>query len=163
MGLAEESFSALGPFLLFLTNLVGIVFAGSLIFYWQYFRLRLFAILKLALTLGCLIVVVPPLGFTMDNLLIRNQVYRGLIIEGNALIPEEHNVRFTNLSVRIGQDKDNVLVRGDLVAPPNLFTPELINALHSKLSERIAMPVRLEFGIIHETTLRSGEGADSDG
>ncbi len=163
VGLAEESFSALGPFLLFLTNLIGIVFAGSLVFYWQYFRRQSFAMLKMALTLGCLIIVVPPLGFTMDNLLIRNQVYRSLIIEGNALIPEEYNVRFTNLSVRIGQDKNIVFVRGDLVAPPGLFTQQLINALHNKLSERVTMPVKLEFGIIHETTLRNGKGADSDG
>ncbi len=158
VGLAEESFSALGPFLLFSTNLIGIVFAGSLVFYWQYFRRQWLAVVKLALTLGCLIIVVPPLGISMENLLVRNQVYRGLIIEGNALIPEEHHVRFTNLSVRIAQDNDIVNVRGDLVAPPDLFTPELMNALHKKLSERVAMPVRLEFGIIHETTLRSGKG-----
>ena len=155
VGLVEESFSARGPFLLYVTNLIGIVFAGSLVFYWQYFRLRLSAILKLALILACLILVVPPLGLTMDNLLIRNQVYRGLIIEGNTLIPEKYNVRFTNLSVRIAQDKDIVYVRGDLVAPPGLFTPNLMNALRDKLSTRVEIPVSLEFGIIHETTLRS--------
>ena len=167
VGLAQESFSARGPFLLFVTNLIGIVFAGGSVFYFQYFRRRTIAILKLAATLACLVVVVPPLGFTMDNLLVRNQVYRGLIIEGDALIssliPAAHFVRFTNLSVRIGQDEGVVLVRGDLVAPPDLITQDMMNALREKLSQRVAMPVVLEFGIIHETTLRSAKGAGSGG
>ncbi len=160
-GLAQESFSATGPFLLFVTNIIGIVFAGSLVFYWNYFRRRLSALLAMALTLACLVIVVPPLGFSLDNLLIRNQIYRSLIVEGNILISEEYYVRVTNLSVRVGQD--TVLVRVDLVSPPGLFTPELINTLGNRLSEEVKMPVRLEFGIIHETTLRSTQGADSGG
>ena len=146
--------------MLFLTNIVGIVFAGSLVFYWQYFRRRLLAVMTLVLTLGCLLIVVPPLGISMDNLLVRNQVYRSLIRESRALLPEGHDVRFTNLSVRFGHDV--VFVRGDLVSPPGLLTSELINALRNKLSAIVKMPVRLEFGIIHETLLRSSDGVDPD-
>jgi len=161
VGLALDSFSARGPFLLYLTNIIGIVFAGSLVFFWRYYRHRLPAMLALALTIGSLIIVVPPLGIGMDNLLIRNQVHRSLTVESRALLPVEHDFRFTHLSVRIRQG--TVFVRGDIVASPGLFTQELINALRDKLSEMVTMPVILEFGIVPEMILRSMEEANVDG
>jgi hypothetical protein len=63
----------------------------------------------------------------------------------------------TNLGVRIGRDA--IFVRGDMVAPPDLMTQELINAYRDQLSEIVKMPVVLEFGIIPETILRSTEKA----
>jgi uncharacterized membrane protein len=50
VGLAIGSVSARGPFLLYLTNIFGIVLAASLVFFCQYFRRRLSAILSLGLT-----------------------------------------------------------------------------------------------------------------
>jgi len=161
VGLALDSISARGPFLLYLTNFLGIVFAGSLVFFWRYYRRRLLAVLALALTFGSLIIVIPPLGIGMDNLLVRNQVRRSLIVESGALLPAEHDFRFTNLSVRIRQG--TVFVRGDIVASPGLFTQQVINALREKLSEMVTMPVILEFGIIPEMILRSTEVANVDG
>jgi uncharacterized hydrophobic protein (TIGR00271 family) len=157
VGVALESFSARGPFLLYLTNIVGIVFAGSLVFFWQYYRRRMLAVLTLVLTLGSLVIVVPPLGLSMDNLLIRNQVRRSLTIVESSILPADHDVRLTNLGVRIGRDA--IFVRGDMVAPPDLMTQELINAYRDQLSEIVKMPVVLEFGIIPETILRSTEKA----
>jgi hypothetical protein len=130
-------------------------------FFWRYYRRRLLAVLTLALTFGSLIIVVPPLGINMDNLLVRNQVHRSLTVESRALLPVDHNARFTNLSVRIMQSA--VFVRGDIVASPGLFTQGLINVLRDKLSKMVKMPVILEFGIIPETILRSTEAASSDG
>ena len=149
--------SARGPFLLYLTNIIGIVLASSLVFFWQYYRRGFLAVLALVLTFGTLIIVVPPLGRGLENLLIRNEVYRSLTVDTRALIPAEHDFRFTNLMVRIKDD--TVFVRGDIVALPDLFTQELINVLRGNLSEMVAKPVVLEFGIIPETTLRSAEGA----
>lgn len=76
VGLALDDFSARGPWLLYLTNIIGILLAGSIVFFWQYHRRRALAALTLALTLASLIIVVPPLGLGLDNLLIRNQVRR---------------------------------------------------------------------------------------
>lgn len=155
VGLAIDNFSARGPFLLFLTNLLGIIFAGSLVFFLQYYRRRILAVLILALTLGSLAIVVPPLGISMDNLLIRNQVYRNLTVISRPMVPAEQDVRYTNLRVRIEQDA--VFVRGDIIASPGLMTQELINMIRDRLSEMIGMSVVLEFGVIPETILRSTE------
>ena len=160
VGLAQDHLSARGPFLLYLTNIIGIVFAGSLVFFLRYYRRRLSAVAALAMIIASLIIVVPPLGIGMDNLLIRNQVHRSLTVESRALLPAEHDFRFTNLSVRIRQG--SVFVRGDIVAAPGLFTRKLINALREKLSAMVTMPVILEFGIIPEMILRSTEEANVD-
>ena len=155
VGLALDSLSARGPFLLYLTNIIGIVLAGSLVFFWQFYRRRMLALLTLVLIFCSLIIVVPPLGIGMDNLLVRNQVHRSLTVETRALLPAEHDFRLTNLSVRIR--KGVVFVRGDIVASPGLFTQELTNTLRGRLSEMVKMPVILEFGIIPERILRSTE------
>ena len=161
VGLAQDHLSARGPFLLYLTNIIGIVFAGSLVFFWRYYRRRLLAVAALAMIIASLIIVVPPLGIGMDNLLVRNQVHRSLTVESRALLPAEHDFRFTNLSVRIREGI--AFVRGDIVALPGLFTKERINVLRDKLSEMVTMPVNLEFGIIPETILRSTEKAGTGG
>ena len=153
VGLAIGSVSARGPFLLYLTNIFGIVLAASMVFFCQYFRRRLSAILALGLILSCLLIVVPPLGISMDNLLVRNQVHRSLAVETRALLLADRDVRFTNLSVRIAQGA--AFVRADIVAAPGLLTQETINSIRYKMSERVKMPVNLEFSIIPETILRS--------
>ena len=65
--------------------------------------------------------------------------------------------QMTNLSVRIGLDI--ISVRGDIVAPPGtapgLITRSNVNAIRDQLSDVVQRPVDLEFGIVHETILRS--------
>jgi len=157
VGLAFDSFSPRGPFLLYLTNFIGIVFASGVVFFCQYYRRRLLAALTLSLTLGSLLIVVPPLGISMDNLLIRNQVYRNLNVISRSVLPAEFSFQMTNLSVRIGPDV--ISVRGDIVAPPGtppgLITRSNVNAIRDQLSDVVQQPVDLEFGIVHETILRS--------
>ena len=73
--------SARGPFLLYLTNIFGIVLSASLIFFLQYFRRHASAFGALVLIGGCLLLVIPPLGISMDNLLVRNLVHRSLTVK----------------------------------------------------------------------------------
>jgi uncharacterized hydrophobic protein (TIGR00271 family) len=159
VGLALDTFSARGPLLLYLTNIIGIIFAGSMIFFWQYYRRRVLAVLTLALTFGSLVIVVPPLGISMDNLLIRNQMRRNLTVIARSHLPADYNVRLTNLKVRIGQEA--IYVRGDVIAPPGLITQKSINEIRDQLSEMVERSVVLKFGIIHESVLRSTEEAKS--
>jgi uncharacterized hydrophobic protein (TIGR00271 family) len=154
-GLALDGFGARGPFLLYLTNIIGIIFAASLVFFWKYFRRRVLAAVALALTLVSLVIVVPPLGIAMDNLLIRNQVRRSLTVITLPLIPSDQDVRLTNLSVRIGEDA--VFVRADVVAPPGLISQESVEAVRDQLSELVGRPVVFEVGVVPETVLRAAK------
>ncbi len=153
IGLPIQSISARGPLLLYLTNIIGIVFASSFVFFWQFFRRKVSAVLILALTLGSLLIVVPPLGISMDNLLIRNQVMRNLTTISSSVIPIDQNVQITNLNVRIRDDV--VFVSGNVLAPPGLLTQEIIDEVQEQVSKMLEKQVVLEFGITHETIIRS--------
>ena len=153
IGLPIQSISARGPFLLYLTNIIGIVFASSFVFFWQFFRRKVSAVLILALTLGGFLIVVPPLGISMDNLLIRNQVKRNLTVISSSVLPRDHNVDITSINVRIRHDV--VFVSGDILAPPGLLTQEIADDVQEQLSKMLEKQVVLEFGIIPQKIMRS--------
>ena len=136
-----------------MTNIIGIVFASSFVFFWQFFRRKVSAVLILALTLGGLLIVVPPLGISMDNLLIRNQVKRNLTTISSSVIPIDPNVQITNLNVRIRHDV--VFVSGNVLAPSGLLTQERVDDVQEQLSKMLEKPVVLEFAIIPQKIIRS--------
>ena len=153
IGFAIGTVSARGPFLLYLTNIFGIVLSASLVFYLQYFRRRASAFVTLILIGSCLLLVIPPLGVSMDNLLVRNQVHRSLTVKTQELVLADRDVRFSNLSIRL---KSGVaFVRADLVASPGVLSQVIVDSIRENISELIEMPVVLEFSIIPETIVRS--------
>jgi len=147
--------SARGPFLLYLTNIFGIVLSASLIFFLQYFRRQASAFVALVLIGSCLFLVIPPLGISMDNLLVRNLVHRSLTVKTHELVLADRDVRFSNLSIRL---KEGVaFVRADLVTAPGVLTQGVVDSIRDNISEIIEMPVVLEFSIIPETIVRSAD------
>jgi uncharacterized hydrophobic protein (TIGR00271 family) len=159
IGFAMGTVSARGPFLLYLTNIFGIVLSASLIFFLQYFRRNAPAFVALVLIGSCLLLVIPPLGASMDNLLIRNLVHRNLTVKTNELVLADRDVRFSNLSIRL--KKGVAFVRADLVASPGVLSQGVVDSIRDNLSELIEMPVVLEFSIIPETIVRSADVATS--
>jgi hypothetical protein len=155
------SVSARGPFLLYLTNIFGIVLSASLIFFLQYFRRHASAFVTLILIGACLLLVIPPLGISMDNLLARNLVHRSLTVKTQQLVLADRDVRFSNLGIRLV--KGVAFVRADLVAAPGVLTQGVVDSIRDDISKLIEMPVVLEFSIIPETIVRSTDlGADSE-
>jgi uncharacterized membrane protein len=161
IGFAMGSVSARGPFLLYLTNIFGIVLSASLIFFLQYFRRHASAFVTLILIGACLLLVIPPLGISMDNLLARNLVHRSLTVKTQQLVLADRDVRFSNLGIRLV--KGVAFVRADLVAAPGVLTQGVVDSIRDDISKLIEMPVVLEFSIIPETIVRSTDlGADSE-
>ena len=155
IGFAMGTVSARGPFLLYMTNIFGIVLSAALIFFLQYFKRQTSALVTLIIIGGCLLLVIPPLGISMDNLLIRNLVHRSLTITTNQLALADRDVRFSNLSIRL--KKDVAFVRADLVAAPDALNQVVVDSIRDNISDLIEMPVILEFSIIPETIVRSTE------
>ena len=155
IGFAMGTVSAQGPFLLYLTNIFGIVLSASLIFFLQYFRRHASAFIALVLIGSCLLLVIPPLGISMDNLLVRNLVHRSLTVKTQELVLADRDVRFNNLSIRL--KKGSAYVRADLVASPGALNQGVVDSIRDNISERIEMPVVLEFSIIPETIVRSSD------
>jgi len=153
IGFAMGAVSARGPFLLYLTNIFGIVLSAALIFFLQYFRRQTSAFVALILIGSCLLLVIPPLGISMDNLLVRNLVHRSLTVETQQLVLSDRDVRFSNLSIRL--KKGVAFVRADLVAAPDILNQGVVDSIRDNISELIEMPVILEFSVIPETIVRS--------
>jgi uncharacterized membrane protein len=153
VGLALDSSGARGPFLLYLTNIIGIVLAADIVFYLRYFRRHFSSLLPLALTCASLVIVVPPLGAGMDNLLIRNQVRRSLVAQSGTIFPEKERIRLAQLSVRLAHG--SVFVKIVVIGAPDVVTQERVNLLRDNVREIVGMPVVLEFGVISETKMRS--------
>ena len=155
IGFAMGTVSASGPFLLYLTNIFGIILSASLIFFLQYFRRHASAFVAVVLIGSCLLLVIPPLGVSMDNLLVRNLVHRSLTVKTQELVLADRDVRFSNLSIRL---KEGVaFVRADLVASPGVLSQVVVDSIRDNISELIEMPVVLEFSIIPETIVRSAD------
>jgi uncharacterized hydrophobic protein (TIGR00271 family) len=153
-GVTLDYFDPQGPLLLYITNLIGIIFASSTVFFWQYFRKRLKAIFTLVFTIVCLGIILNPLGISMKNLMIRNQIRRNLTVLTISLLPKDYNkMRLRNLNVRIG--KDIVYVRANAIAQPGVVNQEFIDKLRDGLSKRIDMPITLEVGVIEEPVMKS--------
>ena len=159
IGFAMGAVSARGPFLLYLTNIFGIVLSASLVFYLQYFRRHASAFITLILIGSCLLLVIPPLGVSMDNLIVRNQVHRSLTVKTQELVLADRDVRFNNLSIRL--KNGSAFVRADLVASPGVLNQGVVDSIRDSISELIEMPVVLEFSIIPETIVRSTDVATS--
>ena len=155
IGFAMGTVSARGPFLLYLTNIFGIVLSAALIFFLQYFRRQTSSLVTLIILGGCLLLVIPPLGVSMDNLLVRNLVHRNLTVKTKKLVLTDRSVRFSNLSIRL--EKDVAFIRADLVAAPGILNQEIVDSIRDSIADLIEMPVVLEFSIIPETIVRSTE------
>ena len=99
----------------------------------------------------------PPLGVSMENLLVRNLVHRSLTIKTQELALADRDVRFSNLSIRMRQGA--AFVRADLVAPPGALNQDVVDSIRDSMSELKEMPVVLEFSIIPEKIVRSSDVA----
>ena len=99
--------------------------------------------------------VIPPLGLSMDNLLVRNLVHRSLTVKTQELVLADRDVRFSNLSIRLKEGW--AFVRADLVASPGILNQGVVDSIRDNISELIEMPVILEFSIIPETIVRSSD------
>ena len=89
----------------------------------------------------------------------RNLVHRSLTVKTQELVLADRDVRFNNLSIRL--KKGSAYVRADLVASPGTLNQGVVDSIRDNISERIEMPVVLEFSIIPETIVRSSDVSTS--
>ncbi|GMG85779.1 DUF389 domain-containing protein [Biformimicrobium ophioploci] len=151
VGIIIDDLSARGPFLLFLTNFFGIVFAATLVFFWQYYRRTLAGAFAVIVSFIGLALILRPLDTGTVDLLTHNMVNRSLITESYELLRGKEDIRFTHISTQVRENV--VLVRADLVAAPGVINDQFVQELQRSLEKIIEQPVELELGVISENTL----------
>ncbi len=138
-----------GALLLFLTNLVAIVFAASLVFILQAYGNWQRAILGLFLSLMSLFLVSLPLDFSYQELILRSQIrsYMAVVAhqQFNHLIRQGASVR----SIEIETGEDGVLnIEIFVFAPRNSIVQDDVKGIQKFLSEKIKRPVDLKVRVI---------------
>ncbi len=138
-----------GALLLFLTNLVAIVFAASLVFMLQAYGNWQRAILGLFLSLIALSLVSLPLGYSFDEVILRAQVRNQMSViahrEFNHLIKRGASLR--SINVETGED-GALNVELFIFAPRDSIFQHDVNRIQEFFSEKMQRPVNLKLRII---------------
>ncbi len=147
IGLALLNLSVFwGASLLFITNLIGIVFSGILIFLWQRYGTLERARSGIVLSVIMMALIGIPLGLSLRQLLVQtNDRERVVYLVRNQLpLSDKAELRGVNL-----QQDDGVLrITLDFAAPANAITTEDVRQSQAFLEESLKRPVALNLRVI---------------
>lgn len=137
---------AAGSFLLFLTNLVGIIFSGSVVFLLQRYGSIARAKRGLMVAITGLIVLAIPLGLAFQDLVMEQRIREKIRV----LIDEE-TVTFADQDIRrfeVHRHDHQLMVSIDIVAPANSISANQVQLVRDFLQQRLGQPLRLEVKLI---------------
>ncbi len=145
----EEQSLWIGALLLFLTNLVAIVFAAALILLLQAYGNWQRAVLGLFLSLVSIFLVSLPLGFSFQELILRSRIrnYMAVIAhrEFNDLIQQGSALRSINITTKENQE---LYIEFLLFAPRGSIVQRDIKVVQEFLSEKLKQPVNLKVKVV---------------
>ena len=144
-----EANIAAGSFLLFFTNLAGIIFSGSLVFLFQGYGSFKKAVLGLIVSFFGLSVLLQPLGFSLRQLYIRSLAMRTIFeLRQNRpdLFPGTAKFRSINTLYRKGLLYLNV----EIEAPVKDINrvQEKLDLVSQEMSQALKEPIKITFDIV---------------
>lgn len=145
-----DSSIAAGSFLLFLTNLAGIIFSASLVFVLQKYGSPKRAILGLTVSLLCLSLLLQPLGFSLRKLYLESIAYDTLFqLRKNQPDLFPGTSRFRTLNGRYGND-DVLYFDVAIEIPANEMTAiqERLDIASREMTKRLNKPVKIKVDVI---------------
>ncbi len=134
-----------GALLLFLTNLVGIIFSGGLVF----LALRYGSVQRakrgMTIAVATLAFLGIPLSLSFQDLSIKKQAR----ISVNELIRQSSPFSDTNIqSIKISRKDDALFVYLDVAALPNAISAEQVNQVRDLIAAETERPVTLNVNVI---------------
>ncbi|MGB3769385.1 MAG: TIGR00341 family protein [Phormidesmis sp.] len=134
-----------GSLLLFLTNLVGIIFSGGLVF----LALRYGSVQRakrgMTIAIATLVCLGIPLTLSFQDLSIKKQAR----ISVNDIIRQSKT--FSDSQIRtlsVQREKDALVVDLNVEARPGSISPEQIDSVRNQMAEETARPVELNVSVI---------------
>ncbi len=149
-GRVHQEFNlASGSFLLFLTNLAGIVFCTGLVFLIQGYGNLKKALAGLSLTLVLLGLVSLPLYPQLQNVILRDRVIQSLDQFARRRIEdqEEWIDRIDATDIYIDNREEEIFVRLNVIAPIGAISQRDMDLLQESLSKDLEKPVKLEINL----------------
>ena len=150
ISLATRNFDlAEGAFVLFLTNLVGIIISADLVFLWQSYGSWKKAIWSLLFLIIGMITVSLPLNYSYQEMIVENRV-RYALSEYRRSFSTEIESLIT--SVKVDLEGDQVVVLVNVIQKPpstkNTSNPqERLEFIQQFLSDKIGKPVNLKIRV----------------
>lgn len=154
LALGEQEI-ALGSSLLFLTNLICIIFFGALVFLFQSYGSIQRAKRPLALSIVFMFLLAIPLTLSMRKLIIEKNLTSKIsdLIVGEAVSLSDVKIKKINVIPKKGYLHISI----EVTAPFESIAPEQIESWKDRLSQNISQPIDLEVEIIPVKTLKSSE------
>ena len=137
---------AVGSSLLFLTNLICIIFFGGLVFLFQSYGNIDRAKQGLAMSTAVMFLLAIPLTFSMRKLIVKKNVHYQI---SNLIVHETDTFADTEIkSINVIPQKDYLNVEIEVAAPIDAISQEEIDRTRNFLSQRIGQAIDLEVEII---------------
>ena len=152
LGLGERAI-ATGAFLLFSTNLICIIFFGSLVFLFQSYGNLERAKKGLAMSTAVMFALGVPLTLSMRDLIIKKNVSSQIsdIIVREADVFQEADIK----AIAVIPRGDYLQVDMEVAAPFDSISQQKIDRLRSSLSQKIGLPIDLRVEVIPMRVIES--------
>ena len=147
---------ALGAFLLFITNLVGIIFCAVIIFLSQKYGNIFYALKGLIISLIALFVIALPLNFSFQEIILQAQVRQGLniLISSRPEILEKAIIRSINIRMKKSKNSNKkvIYIEMGMFAPIGTINDYKLILAQNFLSKYFNQPVKLIINVAHYNT-----------
>lgn len=150
IGLATSDFKfSLGAFILFLTNLIGIIISADIIFLWQSYGSWKKAMGSFSVLLLSMIFISLPLNLSFQKMIAENRV-RHAISEYSRIYSTD--VKGFISSVSVDLEDEEILVEIGVVREPGIFndidTQKRLKFIQAFISEKVRKPVHLKVRVL---------------
>ncbi|MDJ0658480.1 MAG: TIGR00341 family protein [Crocosphaera sp.] len=145
IGFAVSDFSlSIGSFMLFLTNLVGIILTAAIVFLFESYGSWKKATASLFVLIASLIMITLPLNFSFREMIIENQIRHQLAKRHRQHNDKEETI-ITKVDVQLQEEK--IVVVADVIITPDrldeIDPKENLKLTQKTLSEMMGQPVEL--------------------
>ena len=146
IGLAVSNFSlSTGAFILFLTNLLGIILSAALVFLWQSYGNWKKAIWGLALLVASMSAITFPLNFSFREMIAENKI-RHALYEHDIRYSPEGEIYISSIEVKLENKELFVII--DVIDTPERITrgnlKERLEFARTQISEIVGEQVHLK-------------------
>ena len=140
---------ASGAFLLFLTNLAGIIFCAGLVFLIQGYGNWQKALGGLSLTIAIVVLVSLPLSFQLQNFLLRNKVLESLVKFERTYFSEKQGIApIEYTDIYIANRENKIYIQLGVIASIGSLSQEDIDLAQKLLSEDLDKPVEFQVNLL---------------
>ena len=145
IGMGSNSIAA-GSGLLFLANLAGIIFSGSLVFLAHNYGSFQKARHGLIISIAALAILALPLGLSLDTFLVKEQTRRQI----EYLVYRQTNTfsRSDIQAIRVEQKEEKLIVDMEIAVPFNSLSQQQVQLVQKNLQDKLKKPVILNIKVI---------------